>query len=96
MDNTTTEGKVKGTVKVNGAPMKGGEITFDPSSSRRVQAGPKTASVNADGTYEIATLVGKNDVRISGPAVTKQPELGYVTKTVDVAAGRSAIDLEFP
>ena len=57
----------------------------------------KALPVKADGTFEGTTLVGQNAARILGPAVTKDPSLGYATKSVDVKPGDSnSFDLDFP
>ena len=56
----------------------------------------QTAKVKSDGTYEVTTNVGHNVVRILGPAVKKEPTLGYVSQTIDVKSGENKIDLDFP
>ena len=66
-----------GTVTIRGKPMKGGEITFDPANYQRKDAAKRTGKINDDGTYEVTTLVGHNTVLLSGPAITKEPNLGY-------------------
>ncbi|MDR3634498.1 MAG: hypothetical protein P4L84_11895 [Isosphaeraceae bacterium] len=96
VDRSSTEVKVSGTIKVKGAPMRGGEVTFSPLSAGRVTGGGKAAKVNNDGTYEVTTFVGHNDVRISGPALKKEPMLGYATKSIDVPSAGGPVDLEFP
>jgi hypothetical protein len=94
--SSTAEAKVTGTVKIHGLAMSGGKITFDPSNPQRKNAQVRAAEVHSDGSFEITTLVGPNTVRISGPAVKKDPGLGTATKTVDVTSGENRIELSFP
>ena len=91
--DSTEEAKVSGTVKIHGKPMSGGQISFSPPAN----VAAKEAEVKSDGTFEVTTLVGKNSVRISGPAVTKEPELAYESVTVDVpSGGSSSLVVEVP
>src|SRR5947209_7050582 len=74
--SSRTEAQVTGTVKIRGKPMKTGEITFNPTNSARADVTPRTAPIKPDGTYEASTLVGRNLVKITGPQILKEPELG--------------------
>jgi hypothetical protein len=93
---TTGEAKVTGTVKIHGLAMNGGKITFDPSNNQRKNARPRSVVVRKDGTFEVTTLVGANTVKISGPAVKKEPVLGNLPKTVDVQPGENRIEISYP
>jgi hypothetical protein len=93
--STTGEVRLTGTVKIHGLVMSGGKITFDPSNDSRKQATPRTAEVRSDGTFEVTTLTGPNSVRISGPAVKKEPAFGGA-KTVDVKPGENTIEISYP
>ncbi len=95
-DKSTTEAKVAGSVTVKGARMSGGEVVFTPVGGARETGGSRTVPVKFDGSYEVTTLVGKNDVRIQGAVLKKEPTLGYVTKTVDVQPSGTVAHLEFP
>jgi len=96
VDKSTAEAKVAGTVKVHGQTAKGGEVMFDATNAARKESSSKTAKIKDDGTYEITTFVGHNTVKISGPAVKKEPMLGYSSQTIEVKHGENKIDLDFP
>ena len=49
-----------------------------------------------NGAYEITTLQGENTVNVSGPAITKEPQLGYAPKRIDVTSGDNKLDIELP
>jgi hypothetical protein len=96
VESSTAEAKVTGTVKVNGKPMTSGKVTLDASNYRGTSAGPRTGEIKPDGTYEVTTLVGKNQVRVTGPEITKQPNLGYANQTIDVPDGGMSHDIVLP
>ncbi len=96
VETSNSEAKVTGTIKVHGKPMHGGEITFDPANYQRTDATPRIAKVGLDGTYEISTLVGQNSISVTGPAIDKEPELGYAAQTFDVQSGANTFDVELP
>ena len=96
VDTSTAEAKVTGTVKVNGKPMTSGTVTLDPTNYARANAGQRTGEIKSDGTYEVTTLVGKNQVRVSGPEITKNPGLGYANETIDVPEGGTSHDIILP
>jgi hypothetical protein len=96
VDTTTAEAKVSGVVRVRGKPMVGGEITFDASNHQRADAAPRKAPIGKDGTYSITTLQGMNTARISGPMVTKEPQLAYGIHTKDIQPGENTWDIDLP
>jgi hypothetical protein len=96
VDTTTAEAKVSGVVKVRGKPMAGGEITFDASNNQRTGVPPRKTTIGSDGTYSITTLQGLNTARISGPAVKKEPQLGYGIHTKDIQPGENNWDIDLP
>jgi hypothetical protein len=96
VDTTTAEANVSGVVKVHGKPMDGGEIRFDASNNQRADATPRKATIGKDGTYSITTLQGQNIARISGPAVKKEPQLGYGMHTIDVQPGENTFNIDLP
>jgi hypothetical protein len=96
VDTTTAEANVSGVVKVRGKPMDGGEIRFDASNNQRADATPRKAKIGSDGTYSITTLQGQNTARISGPAVKKEPQLGYGMHTIDVQPGENTFNIDLP
>ena len=93
--SSTAEAKGTGTVTVHGKPMTSGTVTFDASNSARPGAA-RTANIKSDGTYEVSTLVGQNILRVNGPEITKNPELGYANETIDVPAGGTTKDIILP
>lgn len=96
VDSSTTEAKVTGSVRIRHKPMTEGEITFDPSNYKRKDEPPRSAKLKSDGTYEITTLTGLNTVTIAGPAIAREPELGYAGKTLDVQSGTNSLDIDLP
>src|SRR5271166_4569584 len=96
VDTTTAEATVKGTVRVRGKPMAGGEIAFDPSNNQRKAEKPRRATIGSNGTYSVTTLEGQNSARISGPMVKKEPQLGYGIHTLDVKPGDNTFNIDLP
>jgi hypothetical protein len=96
VDTTTAEAEVSGVVKIRGKPMAGGEITFDASNNQRTEATPRKATIGSDGKYSITTLQGRNTARVSGPAIKKEPQLGYGIHTTDVGPGPNTFDIDLP
>jgi hypothetical protein len=96
VNSSNAEATVSGKVTIKGKPMKGGEITFNPANYQRQDAPTRTAPVKPDGTYEITTLQGQNAVKVAGPEVLKDPQLGYAGLTVDVPSGGKTFDIELP
>ncbi len=87
---------MKGVVKVLGSPMTSGQITFNPSNYKRADVGVRTAEIQADGHYEVKTLVGQNSITVFGPEIQKHPELGYAAQTLDVKDGENNFDMILP
>ena len=96
VDTTSAEGSVSGTVTIRGKPMGGGEIAFDPSNHLRPDAKPRRTTVGKDGKYTITTLQGQNSIRISGPALSKDPQLAYGLHTFNVQASDNTFNIELP
>jgi hypothetical protein len=94
--SSTQEGTVTGTVTIHGKPMKGGEITFNPTNNQRKDVPLRTGKIGDDGTYSVNTLVGFNSVRVSGPAITKEPGLGYANQTIEVTSGSNTLNIVLP
>ena len=76
--------------------MTSGEVSFDPANYKRKDAQVRTAKLHPDGTYEVTTLTGHNAISVTGPAITKEPQLGYAAKTLDVQPGTNSLDIELP
>ena len=94
--SSTATGLVKGKVTLAGKPLAKTEIQFNPSNVNRKSAPVVTVAVKEDGTYEVTTLVGQNQVSLTGPGVAKVPQLAYFTKTIDVQTGTNDMDIILP
>ena len=95
VDSSHTEVTVKGVVKVDGTPVKGGEITFDPANYQRKDVVSRTAKIGDDGSYTIETLTGENIVTLGGPITRKNPILQRRMLTYDVQSGENTYDPDF-
>jgi hypothetical protein len=94
VSTSRNEATVKGKVFVKGTPFSGGEISFDPSNNQRAEA-PRTATIGADGTYSLKTLVGDNWVTMRGEQTRSVPELQFAREKVDVKDGDNSLDIKF-
>ncbi|MFO0887618.1 MAG: hypothetical protein U0790_00580 [Isosphaeraceae bacterium] len=95
VESSTAEAQVKGTVYVKGVPVKKGKVVFDPANYKRKDAQARTATINPDGTYELKTLVGQNEIRVESPEATKA-NATYERITVDVPSGGMTQDIKLP
>lgn len=93
---STTQAKVKGKVTVDGKPLAGAEIRFNPANANRKSAPIASATIAADGTYEVTTLVGQNIVTLAGKTIAKKRELMYFTRGCDVKEGDNSFDVTVP
>lgn len=96
VESSLAEAKVRGTVKARGKLVTNGEVSFNPANAARKDVPTRSAPISKDGTYEITTLVGRNAVRIAGPTVAKDPQLGYAGLTYEVKAGDNTYDIDLP
>ncbi|AGA31302.1 hypothetical protein [Singulisphaera acidiphila] len=93
VSSSMEEATVKGTVTIKGKTATGGQIQFDPSNvDRKVM--PRVATIGADGTYTITTLVDDNVVTIVGPKIDNN--LSAMVQTVKVSSGKTTIPIEVP
>lgn len=56
---------VHGVVTLAGAPVNTGEVSFDPSNFSRKAETARTATIQADGSYTLKTLIGLNLVQVT-------------------------------
>ncbi len=91
--SSTTQARVKGRVTVKGKPLARAEIRFNAANVHRKSAPMATATINADGSYEVTTLVGENTVTLNGPALRKNVGLQYAATTIEVREGENTFDL---
>jgi hypothetical protein len=96
VDTTNAEAKVTGKVTIRGKAMNGGEITFDPANYLRADVPSRSSKIKEDGTFELTTLQGRNSVLIKGPAITKEPQLGYAALVFEIKPGDNPIDIKLP
>ena len=83
---------VSGKVTLEGKPVSGGEISFDPSNVERPMEPPRMAPIGEDGTYKITTLVGDNTVTVSSPAANQTRDTSQ--KVISVQPGENTADIE--
>lgn len=95
VEASNAEAKVSGTVMIHGKPMSAGELIFNPSNYQRPEAETRKAAVK-EGKYEVTTLVGQNSVTIAGPEITKEPQLAYAPRTIEVQPGDNTLNIELP
>lgn len=94
LSSSEEEAKVAGTIKVAGQPATQGQVTFDPSSTARKSAVPRTATIGKDGSYSVTTLVGQNRVRFSGLSTKRNVSFDEVA--CQVRPGSMTFDLDLP
>jgi hypothetical protein len=100
VEDSLEEATVKGTVKVRGKPLDGGEIVFNPSNPKRIVPA-RIAPIGKDGSYTVKALIGLNIVTATPPKARNRSQgratfgLEYDEKSVDVKPGESTVDLDF-
>ena len=94
--STKEEATVKGTVTLHGKPVTEGEVLFDPSNINRRDAPTVKSKIEKDGSYTVKTLVGENNIMISGAAIAKDPTVTMPKKFVDVKSGENNFPIELP
>ncbi|MGE3819841.1 MAG: hypothetical protein AB7I30_10415 [Isosphaeraceae bacterium] len=92
------EATVKGVVRVQGAPVTNGMITFRASNVNRPNAPTKEAPIGKDGTYTINALVGQNFVEVSCKELFTPKNRPYAEneRMVDVPSGEFTLDIDVP
>jgi hypothetical protein len=95
-ESSLAEAKVHGTVKAMGKLVTDGEVVFNPANRSRKDVSVRSTPIRKDGTYEITTLVGQNSIRIGGPPLEKNPQLGYGGLTYTVTSGDNTFNIELP
>jgi len=99
-EGSQEQAKVKGTVKVHGKALDGGELLFNAVNSKRAVP-PLTAPIAKDGTFTITTYVGQNIVTVHPPETRKKAlarDYGLAKdeeKPIDVKPGENTIDIDF-
>jgi hypothetical protein len=94
VDSSNTEATVKGVVKINGVPATEGEISFDPANYKRKDVPQRSAPIGPDGTYNIKTLTGENQIRIGGSLATKKGIAARTVHTLEVKPGENTFNFE--
>ena len=94
VDSSLTEAKVRGVIKLKGKPaVGGGEVSFNPSNVERKVAS-FTAKIADDGSYELTSYTGGNQVKFSGPFLKSEPGLALTSRYCDLSSGENAIDFD--
>ena len=99
-ESSTDDAVVKGTVKVRGKLLEGGELNFNAvNPNRRVDV--RKAPIAKDGTYTAKAYLGLNTVTVTPPKPRNKQQgkeffgVNYEEKSVIVEAGENTADLEF-
>jgi hypothetical protein len=95
VSSSKTEATVKGTVTIKGKPVTKGTVVFDPSNYQRTNEAARKAEISKDGTYTITTLVGENNIKVTGPDAEKAGA-AYDSFSLDVKAGENTFDISLP
>jgi hypothetical protein len=93
VDSSKSEATVSGTVRVRGKPAEGGTIVFSASNSERIVP-PRSAPISKDGTYQLTTFTGGNQVLFEGDVAVKNREIGLIREYVDVKRGQNTHDFD--
>jgi hypothetical protein len=93
--SSDTEATVKGIVKIDGKPATEGEVVFNPANMNRPNAAPRTAPIGKDGSYSVKTLVGENEIRLTGAIAKTNQILQHQKTRYDVQNGENSHDVEF-
>src|SRR5262249_42993626 len=95
--STTDEGTVHGKVTLDGKPVTGGEVVFNPANSQRKMIPARSAPIAPDGTYTITTLTGSNAVMVNpkadGRGKTKAGAVPAQMKPCEVQPGDNTFDI---
>jgi hypothetical protein len=95
VDTSDEEVTVTGSVKVLGKTPQKGYVRFDPSNYKRKVAS-REAPIAKDGTYSIKTLVGRNGVSVSLPAMNLSREMDGIEVRYDAKPGPNTFDIVLP
>lgn len=94
---SSTDTKVTGMLKINGKPAAGAQVAFNPANSERPSAWPpRTAQVQADGSFQLWTLPGDNTVTVTGTGAAADPKVAEFKKVVNVSGSLGPVNLELP
>ncbi len=94
--SSTEQAKVKGKVSLKGKPLAKVEVTFNAANVNRKSAPSVSATSADDGTYELTSLVGDNTVSLGGAAASKNGQLTYFSKSVNLKGGENTFDIDIP
>ena len=95
VSSSTTEATVHGTIKIDGKPVNGGTVSFDPSNVNRKSVPVNTAQIGKDGSYTVKTLVGGARVSVNSPEVNKNAKLRYNNRPYEVQSGDNEFNFDF-
>ncbi len=99
-ESSLEEATVKGSVKVRGKLLEGGELNFNAvNPNRRVEL--RKAAIGKDGNFEAKALIGLNTVTVTPPKPRNKQQdkeffgVNYEERSVIVQSGENKADLEF-
>jgi hypothetical protein len=90
-----SEATVTGTVTINGKPASKGRLNFEPLGSDGMPTGSQVTQVSKDGTYNVTTKTGDNDVTISSTG-NAAIDSGYNKTKFTVKPGTNSLNIELP
>ena len=94
VDSSLNEAKVRGVIKLKGKPAAGGgQVSFNPSNVERKVAS-STARIADDGSYELTSYTGGNQVKFSGPFLKDEPGLALSSRYCDLESGENVVDFD--
>jgi hypothetical protein len=79
-----------------GKPVARGDVVFDPANINRRDETARKAEIKNDGTYEVKTLIGANQVTVLIPGRQTKAGSPYVRRICEVKAGSNHFDIEIP
>ncbi len=94
--SSTDSATVKGKVTRKGKPLAKIQVMFNPANINRKSAPSAIATADAEGHYQLTTLVGENAVSLVGAEASKINTLSGFNKAVNLTSGENTVDLAVP
>lgn len=94
VDTTRAVATVKGVVTLDGAPVKKGMVSFNPANYLRKDVPSGSGEIKEDGSYELKTLAGENEIKVTGPQLAKDPVLSHIELDFTAKPGENTFNIE--